>query len=173
MSNQTKKVLIIRHGEKPGEPGDENAVDGPDLSPRGHVRAAALAKHFVNEFGRPDFIFATAGTKHSNRPVQTIKPLARETGIEINAKHADDEFQKVAREILDNTKYSGKLILICWHHGKIPKLTAALGGISPEEKWDEKVFDRIWQLEIPHSSSETKVTVVNAPQMLLFGDSKS
>ena len=105
--------------------------------------------------------------------METIKPLAKELGIEINEKHHDEEYQKIADDILGNAKYTGKHILICWHHGKIPKLVAALGGIAPQDKWDEKVFDRFWQLEILHDSRETKIHVKNIPQMLLFGDSNT
>ena len=74
MNTPTTLVLIIRHGEKPGDSGDEKESDGSDLSTRGHIRAAALAKHIPTEFGKPDFIFATAATKHSNRPWKLSNP---------------------------------------------------------------------------------------------------
>ena len=113
MSNSPTKILIIRHGEKPGDPATDSADDGRDLSPRGFERAAALAVYVPDTFGPPDFLFATEETKHSNRPVETITPLAKVLGIEINSKHADDDFRKVADDIRDNAKYSGKLVLIC------------------------------------------------------------
>ena len=170
MSNSPTKILIIRHGEKPGDPATDSADDGPNLSSRGFERAAALAVYVPDTFGSPDFLFATEESKHSNRPVETITPLAKVLGIEINSKHADDDFLKVADDIRDNAKYSGKLILICWHHGKIPKLTAALGGTAPFDPWPGDVFDRVWSLDLPVPVGTAGIPVQNIPQMLLFGD---
>lgn len=171
MSNSFKRVIIIRHGEKLGHPAIDAEDDGPDLSPKGHVRASALAKYIPFTFGNPDFLFATAASKHSNRPVETIKPISKELGIEINEKYSDGEYQNVADEILGNPIYSGKLILICWHHGMIPKLISALGGIPPVDPWADFVFDRVWQVDIPQSNSGTKLCVNDIPQKVLFGDS--
>lgn len=164
------RVLIIRHGEKPGDPAAESAVDGRELSPRGVERAAALATYIPRTFGAPDFLFATQQSKHSNRPVETITPLSQAVGVEINDKHADDDYQKVADDILGHPKYAGKLILICWHHGKIPKLTSALGGIPPQNHWPDTVFDRVWSLEISVPPA-TGIPAQNLPQNLLPEDS--
>ena len=173
MSSLPTKVLIIRHGEKPGKPGIDGADDSPDLSTRGFERAAALAVYVPATFGPPDFLFATEATKHSNRPVETITPLAKALGIEINSKHADDDFQKVADDIKSNAKYAGKLVLICWHHGKIPKLTTKLDGSPPFDPWPDDVFDRVWSLALPVPPGATGIPVQNIPQMLLFGDSNA
>jgi phosphohistidine phosphatase SixA len=173
MSSSPTKILIIRHGEKPGDPATDNADDGRDLSPRGFERAAALAVYVPNTFAPPDFLFATEESKHSNRPVETITPLAKALGIEINSKHADDDFQKVADDIRNNAKYAGKLVLICWHHGKIPKLTAALGGSPPFDPWPGTVFDRVWSLDLPVPAGAAGLPVQNISQMLLFGDSST
>jgi phosphohistidine phosphatase SixA len=173
MSSAATKVLIIRHGEKPGDPATDGADDGRDLSTRGFERAGALAVYIPATFGPPDFLFATEESKHSNRPVETITPLAKVLGIEINSKHADDDFQKVADDILSNAKYAGKLVLICWHHGKIPKLTAALGGSAPFDPWPGDVFDRVWSLDLPVPAAADGIPVQNTPQMLLFGDSST
>lgn len=171
MGKDLTRVLIIRHGEKPGDPAADKATDGPDLSPRGFERADALASYVPQTFGRPDFLFATQRGKHSNRPVETVTPLAQTIGAEINDKHADDGYQKVADDIRGHSKYAGKLVLICWHHGKIPELTTALGGIVPQDPWPGTVFDRVWSLEIPNSSNGHGIPVQNIPQRLLPGDS--
>jgi hypothetical protein len=42
-----KLVIIIRHGEKPGDPANENDNTSPDLSIRGSARAAALPSLFT------------------------------------------------------------------------------------------------------------------------------
>lgn len=163
------QVIIIRHGEKPGDPEVDNDADGADLSTRGYERAGALAPYVPEAFGRPDFLFATQASKHSNRPVETITPLANALGLPINAKHADDDFKKVAEDILGNSKYAGKRILICWHHGKIPELTAALGGNPPEQHWPGTVFDRFWVID--YGGKRDGLAVENLPQRLLYGDS--
>jgi hypothetical protein len=166
-----KQVLIIRHGEKPGDPSTDSDTDGVDLSTRGFERAGALAAYIPATFGKPDFLFATQASKHSNRPVETITPLAQALGLKIDAKHADNDFQKVADDILGNVKYLGKLILICWHHGKIPDLTSALGGIPPQSPWPGTVFDRVWQITYSgYSEPLNNIPVKNIAQKLLFGD---
>lgn len=172
MNSIAMQVIIIRHGEKPGNPATDSEADGIDLSTRGFERAGALAPFITDTFGKPDFLFASQATKHSNRPVETITPLANSLGLEIDSKHPDDDFQKVADDILGNAKYAGKLILICWHHGKIPELTAALGGVPPYAPWPGYIFDRVWKIDYPAGSRTTRnLAVQNTPQMLLYGDS--
>lgn len=173
MSRAPVKILIIRHGEKPGDPAKDSPDDGPDLSPRGFERAAVLAVYVPHKFGRPDFLFATHESKHSNRPVETITPLAQALGIKPNPKHHNKDFQKVADDILRNAKYAGKLVLICWHHSNIPKLAKALGGSAPQDPWPDSVFDRVWSLELTDTISRSKIRVQDIPQMLLFGDSST
>jgi phosphohistidine phosphatase SixA len=173
MSSPATKVLIIRHGEKPGDPGTDNADDGRDLSTKGFERAAALAVYVPATFGPPDFLFATKESNHSNRPVETITPLAKALGIKINHGHANGDFTTVANHIRENPKYAGKLVLICWHHGNIPDLTVALGGSPPFKPWPGKVFDRVWSLNLPIPAAAAGIQVQNIPQMLLFGDSST
>ncbi|MFA6920507.1 MAG: histidine phosphatase family protein [Gallionella sp.] len=172
MNTATMQVIIIRHGEKPGDPATDNEADGTDLSTRGYERAGALAPYIPDTFGKPDFLFATQASKHSNRPVETITPLAQALNLKIDSKHADDDFQKVADDILGNSKYAGKFILICWHHGKIPELTTALGGTPPYATWPGTVFDRVWKIDYSKGGGAPKnLPVANYPQMLLYGDS--
>ena len=161
-----KEVLIIRHGEKPGDPAVDNQADGPDLSTKGYERAAALAIYIPATFHQPDFLFATQPSRHSNRPVETITPLAQALKMTINSNHADDDYQKVADDILQNSKYAGKEVLICWHHGQIPNLAKALGVSNPVDPWPGTVFDRVWRIDY----SSGKAAFQNLPQMLLYGD---
>ena len=94
--------------------------------------------------------------------------------LDINSKHADDDYQKVADDILGNSKHAGKLVLICWHHGKIPCLTTALGGKPPHSSWPGTVFDRVWQIDYPEGTSTPKnLPVKNLAQMLLYGDTST
>lgn len=173
MTTTPASILIIRHGEKPGDPATDTA-DAIDLSTRGYERAGALASYIPATFGTPDFLFATQASKNSNRPVETITPLAAALQLEIDSKHADDDYPALAADLLSNAKYAGKLVLICWHHGKIPKLTRALGGVAPQDPWPGTVFDRVWQINYPAgNSAPTNLAVINTPQMLLYGDSST
>ena len=194
------QVLIIRHGEKLGNPADDTH-GGPDLSVRGSARAAALPSLFAPadyrafqlscalvstahdfaggyipasiagsppRFATPDFIFATKESHHSNRPVETITPLKCALNLDddhYDHEHSDDDYATVASDILNKSKYVGKVVLICWHHGKIPALAQALRIAGPP-KWPDSVFDRVWQITWPNGQP----TLAIQSQMLLYGD---
>lgn len=194
MASFPAQVLIIRHGEKPGDPSDDKE-GGPDLSVRGSSRAAALPSLFAAtqptlgcplspakggfsaaytsvaiageapRFQKPDFIFATQASKHSNRPVETITPTAAALALDVDDKHADADYAKVASDVLTNAKYVGKVVLICWHHGNIPNLAKALGIASPPP-WPGPMFDQIWQVTWPNGAA----TLATPGQELLYGD---
>ena len=174
-------IFIVRHAEKPGEAHVDGPNDGPNLSVRGHTRAAGLAllKPFPHAVHH---IFATKKTKGSVRPIETITPFAKAINGAVESKFADEEFDKLAKKILNKKKYIGKTIVIAWHHGKIPGLIKALGGdptVAPMKngKWDANVFDRIIHLEYSAVGEDCAIgkgyTVLtkSLPQQLLFGDS--
>jgi hypothetical protein len=191
------QVLIIRHGEKLGDPANDDD-GGPDLSIRGSARAAALVSLFAPEqptlscaltvgtkaytatfpsvqsqgapprFNPPDFVFATQASKSSNRPVETITPVLAAFAMTCDDKHADDDYDKVAEDILTNSKYAQKTVLVCWHHGRIPDLTNRLGVADPPP-WNPAVFDRVWQVTYEAGTA----SLVDLPQSLLYGDSSS
>lgn len=154
-------VMIIRHAEKPDDKAD------PDLSPRGFERADALAKVLPNHFPRPDFLIATKRSKGSNRPVETITPLAKALHEEIEATFDDDDFAEVAHEVLTDPKFDGKTVLIAWHHQKIPDLAKALGVKNAPDKWNPDVFDRVWQITYDDGAAIWK----DLPENALPGDS--
>jgi hypothetical protein len=197
MSTGPSQVLIIRHGEKLGDPKKDDD-GGPHLSIQGSARAADLPALFVpalpqpscalrhkakefhgryqgipikgkaSRFSTPNFIFATARSKHSQRPIETVTPLATALNLPINDRFADkdSDIKKMVNAILSEFAFAGKIVLICWHHGKIPDVAKALG-ISKPPKWDGKVFDRVWQITFPKG----KAALQDSPQQLLFGDS--
>jgi hypothetical protein len=179
-STYPQDILIIRHAEKPIDKEDEH------LTSRGAARAAALPSLFYipkafrtkpAPFPTPDFIFATAKSKHSNRPVETVQPLAKALGdVEIHAKHADDDYQPVVDHLFSNAKYADKTVLICWHHGKIRDLTRAVLHKAKNKDtvkkqvpkhWDENIFDRVWRITF---DKQGQATFANRPQKLLFKD---
>jgi phosphohistidine phosphatase SixA len=156
-------VMIIRHAEKPDETGGEK---DPNLSKAGFARADALAKVLPANFPKPDFLFATKRSKGSNRPVETITPLSRALKEEISSEYKDEEYDQLAKQILTDEKYSGKIVLIAWHHGKIPELAKALGATNAPAKWDSNVFDRVWEI----TYEDGKASFKNLPQKAVPGD---
>jgi hypothetical protein len=144
---QNSVIIIIRHAEKP------DAGDG--LSPAGEARAKAYVDYFkqftvdsnVIHF---DYLFAAKDSHESKRPKLTIKPLSKTLKLDINTNFKDDEYAQLAEE-LQGGRYGNKNILVCWHHGKIPQLLAALGAdpqkLLPSGKWPEDVFGWVVRLE--------------------------
>jgi hypothetical protein len=178
---QPRYVLIIRHAEKPEDANDIH------LTSRGAGRAAALPSLFLippafptkpARFPTPDFLFATKKSHKSDRPAETVRPLAKALGdMHIHDQHADDDFQAVVDHVFGDAKYVGKTVLICWHHGKIPKLARAVSEQAKNKgdlrarvpkRWDDKVFDRVWQFTF---DGQGGAKFADRPQRLLYGDS--
>jgi len=159
-------ILVIRHAEK--------LTDGRiDLSPTGFKRADLLTSLFVPAGGRPDLpnpqvLIAAHQSAHSNRPVQTITPLAAALHLPIDSTYMSDDYASLARVLLSG-KYAGKVVLIAWHHGALPALVRSLGAQPPYDKWPDEQFDRIWRIDY---DKDGKATLKDLPHNLLPGDSK-
>jgi broad specificity phosphatase PhoE len=138
-----KSILLMRHAEKPADPMD------PGLSDAGLARARELAAWLPRQFGKPDFLIVASVSKHSARPLETIKPLARLLGLPIDATFADQDYPALAHELLTDHRYAGALVLVCWHHGHIPSLASDLRSESGRypDPWDPEVFDLILRLD--------------------------
>lgn len=161
------QILIIRHAEKP-----EDGVS-VNLSEIGKKRADALPELFEKSDARPDplptpdFIIATKASKHSNRPVETVVPLAKKLKLDIDARFANDDYPALVKALFSDPKYVGKVVLICWHHGNIPELAEDLRAGSVPDKWKDSVFDRVWVI----TYNAGKGALTRRPQLLLPGDS--
>ncbi|MSQ96299.1 MAG: histidine phosphatase family protein [Gemmataceae bacterium] len=177
-----KQVLILRHAEKSNDDTDIH------LRSRGAARAAALPALFVTSpvfptkqspFATPDFIFAAKPTKHSQRSLETVTPLAKALDdMPISQKQANDDFPQVVEKLFSQEKYFRKTVLICWHHGNIPPLAHAIVARAKNrdklrdlvpKNWDSSVFDRVWVIAFDEASN---ATFANQPQRLMFGDAK-
>jgi broad specificity phosphatase PhoE len=150
-----KTILLLRHAEKPFD------SSNPNLSPEGYDRAEELATFIPDKWGKPDFIFASEISRHSARPIETMKPLSKATGIKIDHEYADQDYEALAQLILTNQEYDGALIVICWHHNNIPGLAQALNANTKvPSPWDATVFDLIVDIEYGAKSSSPKVKLV-------------
>lgn len=164
-SKMPATILVIRHAEK--------LTDGRiDLSPVGFQRAELMPKLFLPAGVRPDLpmpqvLFATHLSAHSNRPVQTVTPLAAALHLPIHDNFENDDYGGLAAELLSG-RYAGKVVLVVWHHGKIPQLVTALGATPPYAPWPDQVFDRIWRIDYVNG----KATLQDLPYAIMPGDSK-
>ena len=149
-------VLVMRHAEKSPD------LNDPHLTPAGVQRANTLAKYILAHFGKPDFIFATANSLHSSRPLETVFPLSQTIGVPIDQNYADQDYGALANILRGDEKYHNKSILVCWHHGNIPGLLNALGaqaGTYPNP-WPNTTFNMIIKLTMDgHSVSEVKTMI--------------
>lgn len=150
MSNVPSSILVMRHAEK-----SEDAND-PNLSPAGYARAERLATFIPEMMGKVDFIFASALSKHSARPYETVKPLAKNTGLPIDTTFADEDYQALAKKLLSGA-YAAKRGVVCWHHKMIPFLMSALGASAGEypDPWDPTVFDLILRVDFVNEKALT------------------
>jgi broad specificity phosphatase PhoE len=137
------RVLVMRHAEKPDDPLD------PDLSEAGRDRAQKLAHYVPVTFGKPQFLFASAASKHSRRPIETLDPLSKECNVDIDISFADQDYGALAHTLRKTPIYEGALIVVCWHHGNIPSLAHALKANAGDypDPWDPSVFNLILQFD--------------------------
>jgi hypothetical protein len=167
---QPAQIILIRHAEKPDDPG---AVH---LSKAGEERARELVPFLTTDpeftkYGRPVALFATQTTRHGRgqRTRETLAPLAKELHLPIEARYLSENYEALARMILANPKYQGKTVLICWNHDEIPQLAAALGVHPRPPKWKDAAYDRVYLI----SYHEGKATLKDLPQVLSTKGAKS
>jgi hypothetical protein len=141
------QIILLRHAEKPAD------LENPHLSPAGVKRAEQLVPFIMKDpamtgLGLPVAVFATQTTKHDNgqRTQETVAPLARALRLPVQTPFLSRNYDKLAKQILANSAFAGKTVLICWTHDEIPKLAAALGVKPRPSKWKESVFDRVYVL---------------------------
>jgi hypothetical protein len=176
-----KKIMIIRHGEKPDK---KEAVKGvsqtgakskQELSPRGWQRSGALVRFFNPVDGatfshpalvRPDMIIAEDPKGHikSERPLHTVLALAQSLHKNVFRRYTKGQEQALVRFL---TAQPG-MVLISWEHSAIIDIANLLLGNNKScpQKWPGKRFDLVWVFD---SNGKTwKFTQV--PQLLLPGD---
>lgn len=89
--------------------------------------------------------------KSSNRPFQTILPLAKKLNIDIKLSYKRNAIKNLINYIKNNCD---KNILICWQHESIPfiveeliKLSNLKWGLNPESNKDYNDYTPIWIIE--------------------------
>src|SRR5262249_3127791 len=77
-----------------------------------------------------DYLFASTESNHSDRPVETLTPLAQALGKnQPNHEFSDADYKGLVKHLKKHAKdrYAKSNILICWHHGQLLKLATELG----------------------------------------------
>ena len=118
--------------------------------------------------------------------METVKLLAQELKLPIidrfdsklpDATQVGGDTEKAKKEgmaelrdeLFGSPKYYGKTILVSWRHGTIPKLAQTLKASHVPEKWEDAVFDRVWQINY---DDQGNATFRDRPQHLLPGDAE-
>lgn len=158
------QILILRHAE--------NSIDGKEFTLRGEERAAALAPYLskapnIISHGKIAAIYATKGENDSSLTQETMAPLSKVLGVEINKNYQNNEYLLAAQEILSKQEYNDKLVLIAWDQQFIPKLVHALEVKENIPVWRDNIYDQIWKIEF---TKDMIPKLIIQQQMLLYGD---
>jgi hypothetical protein len=164
MAMSALSVLIIRHAEKPKEswpgPGltSEGSVDQKSLVIRGWQRAGSWSALFGaglggEDYPQPSAIYAanptaTGGSDPSQRPFETITPLASRLNVTPIVKYALGQEPELVAEITGRTG----VVLVCWEHKAIgdailPAIAGAQAVQNMPTKWDGKRFDVVLRFD--------------------------
>ncbi|HTO80003.1 MAG TPA: hypothetical protein VMJ31_09555 [Methylocystis sp.] len=154
--SSTRTLLVMRHAEKFGDD------DDPHLDPAAFARAQKLVAYIPSAFGTPDAIIAAADLLHSVRSRETVTPLADSISLPVLTPHADAQFAKLAANLLDPKDFPQRLIVVCWRHGELPQLMAALRAPADSfpQRWDHKVFNLILKAELGAGGSVSVTPLV-------------
>lgn len=163
-----KEIILIRHADKL-----EQQDPGPFLSPKGVARAELFSKYYLSTYHMPDYIITTAQTHYSFRELQTVIPLVtyyamlRPQGgqpVLLNNKYKHDKnlngLKRLYTDLLKDDKFSGKTILICWHHAEIPELLEGLGATPYQPKLADEEYDTVYHILFDGHKGVVKLTVL-------------
>lgn len=178
---KAKKIMIVRHAEKPVDSGAPYGVDingnqdSESLIPRGWQRAGALVAFFDPADGKlqnpglaiPQHLYASGVGKHSNslRPQETITPLSEKLGIKIDSKFKKGD----GADMIKDAMGCDGIVLIAWEHQDIPQIANLILGNSTAapQTWPGDRFDVVWIFDLQNDA----YTFSQVPQRLLAGDS--
>jgi hypothetical protein len=161
----TITILIIRHAEKPGESWSgqgltaDETPDKKSLVIRGWQRAGSWSALFGPLLGGPDYpqpaiIYAAnpdagTGEEPSQRPFETVTPLADRLGLKPDTTYALGQEPQLAAKLVGQ---AGGVVLVCWEHKAIANalLPAIVGDqIVPgmPTKWNGERFDVVLRFD--------------------------
>lgn len=158
MAYSEQTLVFIRHGEKPDN-------ESGQLTCKGLNRSLALPDVLINQFGKPDALFAAAPKQsklgHSLRSLQTLSPLAIKMSLPIHLNYHAKEIKKLREDLL-NQQYENSVIFIAWEHDNLVKIARDImkkEGGDPKliPKWKSSDFDSIYILKIIREDDKKNV----------------
>ncbi len=198
MAGPPTKIMIIRHGEKPpNNPGKEGPFDvkldgesggGKSLIVPGWQRAGALNAFFApynssppSPIAKPDYIYAADPKGESERPYETVTPLAAWLGYTQGSPqfNVSYDIKKGESDLVKSVIGVDGVVLICWEHDNImPKIMTDISdavtisnfsSIQPNP-WPD-VFYLVWILDLYQTSTgDNNYMWQSAKQNLMAGD---
>lgn len=189
MNNVAKKIMIIRHGEKPIGTivaiTAEGVEDPESLIVQGWQRAGGLVglfdpfnKSFQNsDLATPNKMYAShpksGNESHkeyskSKRPLETLTPLSQRLGLTIDQNHGAEEFP----DMIDKARNHEGVVIIAWQHSDIPAMAnLLLNNTSAPQKWPGHRFDVVWIFDLDASTGLYNFKQI--PQNLIAGDTNT
>lgn len=175
-------LMIIRHAEKPLPTGPGAGIspsgrrDKRSLTVDGWQRAGALVELFAPMRGRPpaglwrpEAVYAAAARHgRSRRSIETVEPLARQLGLEVDARYEPGQEAQLTAELVDRPGAT----LVSWHHKSLSKIVDNLEQIageitpSPPRHWPTDRYDMVWVFVRVGDGWR----FAQVPQLLLPGD---
>jgi hypothetical protein len=188
--------MIIRHAEKPPKNGKEpldvqedgEPGNGQSLIVPGWQRAGALNAFFAPyhakpsnaEIATPNYIYAASPTNESQRPWETVTPLAAWLNYAQGTPQFNVSFTIGGGEpqLVTSVLALSGVVLICWEHDNImPNIMGAINKQVPITNYSSipnpfpNVFYLVWVLDLNQKGTSYKWTSVN--QNLMAGDVQS
>jgi hypothetical protein len=176
-----KRIMIIRHGEKPSKRDSIKGVSlagfrsKNELSARGWQRSGALVRFFnpIDDtcshpaLRKPDLILAEDPKGHikSLRPLHTIQSLAQSLRKKPVLRYTKGQ----EKHLVEFIEAQSGVVLICWEHSAIIDIANLLLGDTKScpQQWPHQRFDLVWVFEANRKGWK----FIQVPQLLLPGDS--
>lgn len=158
MAYSDQTLVFIRHGEKPDN-------ESGQLTCKGLNRSLALPNVLINQFGKPDALFAAAPKQsklgNSLRSLQTLSPLAIKMSLPIHLNYHAKEIKELREDLLSQ-QYENSVIFIAWEHDNLVKVARDImkkEGGDPKliPKWKSSDFDSIYILKIIREGDKKSV----------------
>ncbi len=170
------KIIILRHGEK---------KNGHELCSTGALRAQALAAQFLGKDGTQALLSGPPAAVLAITPhtVETATPAAHTWGLQPQTspllghhsgadedKALDEATKAAAEDVLTNSAYAGKTVIMVWEHKRIASkehnaaktsLRALLNLDQAPKKWEDDNYNYFW---IVTSGPGNQVTVETKQQ---------
>jgi|SRR5580658_370601 hypothetical protein len=193
MAAPPTKIMIIRHAEKPPDKpnttgpwdvlADGQSGSGKSLIVQGWQRAGTLNAFFApyqaspanSAIATPDYIYAATPDGESQRPWETVTPLAAWLKYAQNTPQFNTNFAIAGGEVqmVQSVLSLSGSVLICWEHKNImPNIMQAINNAIPIANFESipaawpNVFFLVWVLDLNGS----RYTWSSQNQNLFAGD---